>query len=87
MTLREFLLTCDPTVRTRVLLIAQLLEAIRFLNEQKIAHRDLKSNNILLDFDTDESKKNGFKYSKSDSKFFQFEKHRQDFFSVLKALK
>lgn len=85
MTLREFLLTCDPTVRTRVLLIAQLLEAIRFLNEQKIAHRDLKSNNILLDFDTDESKKidsniqnliqNFFNLKNIARIFFQYSKH------------
>jgi serine/threonine protein kinase len=37
------------------IMFGQLLEAIVFLHEQQVAHRDMKSDNILLDFD-DESK-------------------------------
>lgn len=52
MTLREYVLLHDSTsnenVHIRSVLVAQLFEAILFLYEQRVAHRDLKSDNILL---------------------------------------
>lgn len=50
--LREFL-DGDIDMRTRVLLFAQLLEAVAHLNRSGVAHRDLKSDNILIDSSSD----------------------------------
>jgi len=47
-TLREYLWN-DVSMRTRIILFAQLLEAVTHLNRSGIAHRDLKSDNILVD--------------------------------------
>lgn len=46
--LRDYLQN-DLTIRTRVILFAQLLEAVAHLNRSGIAHRDLKSDNVLVD--------------------------------------
>lgn len=50
--LRDFLEN-DVSMRTRVILFAQLLEAVAHLNLSEIAHRDLKSDNILIDTTSD----------------------------------
>lgn len=47
--LREYLDENDLDMRTRVILFAQLLEAVTHINSHDIAHRDLKSDNILVD--------------------------------------
>ena len=39
----------NPSQRVSILLLTQLLEAVAHLNIHGIAHRDLKSDNILLD--------------------------------------
>lgn len=49
MTLNEFLSNHSVDVRTRCLLFAQLLEGVAHLSAHGIAHRDLKSNNVLVD--------------------------------------
>lgn len=51
--LQHYLSNNTPSVRTSVLLLAQLLEAVVHMNMHGIAHRDLKSDNILLDIDSD----------------------------------
>lgn len=43
----------DVDMRTRIILFAQLLEAVAHLNRFGIAHRDLKSDNILIDSSLD----------------------------------
>lgn len=43
----------DMDMRTRIILFAQLLEAVAHLNRAGIAHRDLKSDNILVDTSSD----------------------------------
>lgn len=50
--LRDFL-DQDIDTRTRVIIFAQLLEAVAHLNRSGVAHRDLKSDNILIDTSTD----------------------------------
>uniref|UniRef100_A0A1B6E368 non-specific serine/threonine protein kinase n=1 Tax=Clastoptera arizonana TaxID=38151 RepID=A0A1B6E368_9HEMI len=47
--LKEFLSEKKPSIREAILLLTQLLEAITHLNKYGVAHRDLKSDNILLD--------------------------------------
>ncbi|OWF55383.1 serine/threonine-protein kinase PINK1, mitochondrial-like [Mizuhopecten yessoensis] len=49
MTLREFLAQEELSPRIRCLLLCQLLEGTVHLRQHSIAHRDLKSDNILLD--------------------------------------
>ncbi|KAL8594003.1 hypothetical protein ACOMHN_028989 [Nucella lapillus] len=49
MTLREFLAVHSVDTRSRCLLLAQLLEGTVHLGRHGIAHRDLKSDNVLLD--------------------------------------
>lgn len=46
--LREYLSRYRPSQRTCLLLVTQLLEAMLHLRNNNIAHRDLKSDNILL---------------------------------------
>ncbi|KAI4480650.1 hypothetical protein M0804_010203 [Polistes exclamans] len=48
-TLKKYLSTYNVSLRESILLLAQLLEGIAHINAQGIAHRDLKSDNILLD--------------------------------------
>lgn len=50
--LRDYL-DNELDTRTRVILFAQLLEAVAHLNRSGIAHRDLKSDNILIDSSSD----------------------------------
>ncbi|KAH7709427.1 NKF2 protein kinase [Aphelenchoides avenae] len=54
MTLREYVLTRPRNYWHGRVMFGQLLEAIVFLQEHLISHRDIKSDNILLDFDLDE---------------------------------
>lgn len=52
--LREYLDEfSDTDIRTRIILFAQLLEAVAHINRHQIAHRDLKSDNILIDATSD----------------------------------
>ncbi|XP_032689219.1 serine/threonine-protein kinase PINK1, mitochondrial [Odontomachus brunneus] len=50
-TLKQYLesRSVDGNMRVSILLLAQLLEAVAHMNANGIAHRDLKSDNILLD--------------------------------------
>ncbi|XP_063709869.1 serine/threonine-protein kinase Pink1, mitochondrial [Culicoides brevitarsis] len=48
--LRDFLNQTEVSMRDRVKIFAQLLEAVTHLNRHGIAHRDLKTDNILLDY-------------------------------------
>lgn len=47
--LKEYLKEHQPTTRTSILLLAQLLEGLVHLLQNSVAHRDLKTDNILLD--------------------------------------
>lgn len=49
----DFLTLNDVPMRTRVVMFAQLLEANAHLNRFGVAHRDLKSDNILIDASSD----------------------------------
>lgn len=51
MTLFEYLVNYRCGIRTGQICLGQLLEALVYLAQQKISHRDMKSNNILVDFD------------------------------------
>lgn len=48
MSLREYLTRHTPPDHTSLLLLTQLLEAVLHINNHNVAHRDLKSDNILL---------------------------------------
>lgn len=52
MTLHQYVKThgCSDE-GTAKLMLCQLLEGVAYLNSLNIAHRDLKSNNILVEFD------------------------------------
>lgn len=52
-TLKQYLLNHDVGRRESILLLAQLLEGVAHMNAYSIAHRDLKSDNILLDVSED----------------------------------
>lgn len=53
--LRAFLDTHQLTTRTKLLLLTQLLEAVAHISRHGIAHRDLKSDNILIELNDDDS--------------------------------
>ncbi|XP_039282658.1 serine/threonine-protein kinase PINK1, mitochondrial [Nilaparvata lugens] len=53
--LKEYLKESRPDVRKGIILLTQLLEAVAHINKHGIAHRDLKSDNILLDREAGES--------------------------------
>ncbi|XP_011633507.2 serine/threonine-protein kinase PINK1, mitochondrial [Pogonomyrmex barbatus] len=57
MTLKQYITDRNIDMRISILLLAQLLEAVAHMNANGIAHRDLKSDNILLDLseETDNS--------------------------------
>ncbi|KAL3861422.1 hypothetical protein ACJMK2_007456 [Sinanodonta woodiana] len=52
MNLHQYLQTRQPDIRTRTLLLAQLLEGVVHMGRYGIAHRDMKSDNIFLDCST-----------------------------------
>lgn len=52
-TLNEFLSNKEIPMRTRILLFAQLLEAVAHLSRYGISHRDLKSDNLLIETSPD----------------------------------
>ncbi|XP_063033032.1 serine/threonine-protein kinase PINK1, mitochondrial [Melospiza melodia melodia] len=51
-TLRQYLQENTPDVRLSTVMILQLLEGVDHLVRHGIAHRDLKSDNILVEFDS-----------------------------------
>lgn len=53
--LRNLLDTNELNTRTKILLFTQLLEAVAHINRHGIAHRDLKSDNILIEKNDDGS--------------------------------
>lgn len=52
-TLRQYLEESTPGRRQGSLMVLQLLEGVDHLCRQGVAHRDLKSDNVLLEFDSD----------------------------------
>lgn len=52
-TLRQYLEVSTPSRRQGSLMVLQLLEGVDHLCRQGVAHRDLKSDNVLLEFDSD----------------------------------
>ncbi|XP_028265817.1 serine/threonine-protein kinase PINK1, mitochondrial [Parambassis ranga] len=52
-TLRQYLAAYTPERRHASLMALQLLEGVAHLCRQGVAHRDLKSDNVLLEFDSD----------------------------------
>lgn len=50
-TLRQYLRGNSPSPRLATLMILQLLEGVDHLVQQGVAHRDLKSDNILVELD------------------------------------
>ncbi|XP_047464903.1 serine/threonine-protein kinase PINK1, mitochondrial [Mugil cephalus] len=52
-TLRQYLQVSTPSRRESSLMVLQLLEGVDHLCRQGVAHRDLKSDNVLLEFDSD----------------------------------
>ncbi|KAF4096418.1 serine/threonine-protein kinase PINK1, mitochondrial [Onychostoma macrolepis] len=50
--LRQYLGVCVPNRMQASLMLLQLLEGVDHLCKQGIAHRDLKSDNVLLEFDS-----------------------------------
>lgn len=53
--LRALLDSHKLSARTKLLLLAQLLEATAHINRHGIAHRDIKSDNILIEMNDDDS--------------------------------
>ncbi|XP_066231383.1 serine/threonine-protein kinase PINK1, mitochondrial [Saccopteryx leptura] len=52
-TLRQYLRENTPSPRLATMMILQLLEGVDHLVQQGVAHRDLKSDNILVELDAD----------------------------------
>ncbi|KAF6110706.1 PTEN induced kinase 1 [Phyllostomus discolor] len=52
-TLRQYLRENTPSPRLAAVMLLQLLEGVDHLVQQGVAHRDLKSDNILVELDTD----------------------------------
>lgn len=52
-TLRQYLELSTPGHRHGSLMVLQLLEGVDHMCRQGVAHRDLKSDNVLLEFDSD----------------------------------
>ncbi|XP_008050982.1 serine/threonine-protein kinase PINK1, mitochondrial [Carlito syrichta] len=52
-TLRQYLHMNTPSPRLATMMVLQLLEGVDHLVQQGIAHRDLKSDNILVELDAD----------------------------------
>ncbi|XP_036888923.1 serine/threonine-protein kinase PINK1, mitochondrial [Sturnira hondurensis] len=52
-TLRQYLQENSPSPRLATLMLLQLLEGVDHLVQQGVAHRDLKSDNILVELDAD----------------------------------
>lgn len=55
-TLRQYLEMSTPSRRQGTLMVLQLLEGIDHLCREGVAHRDLKSDNVLLEFDSGPNK-------------------------------
>ncbi|XP_017116243.1 uncharacterized protein LOC108138510 isoform X1 [Drosophila elegans] len=53
--LRGLLDNQELSTRTRILLLAQMLEAVNHLSRHGVAHRDLKSDNVLIELQDDTS--------------------------------
>ncbi|XP_053704348.1 serine/threonine-protein kinase PINK1, mitochondrial isoform X1 [Synchiropus splendidus] len=51
-TLRQYLQRSSPGRRQATLMVLQLLEGVDHLCTQGVAHRDIKSDNVLLEFDS-----------------------------------
>lgn len=51
-TLRQYLQEHTPSPRLATMMTLQLLEGVDHLVQQGIAHRDLKSDNILVELDS-----------------------------------
>ncbi|CAF1509130.1 unnamed protein product [Rotaria sp. Silwood1] len=54
LTLNQYIELYKPNIHERLLLFAQLLEALLYLNNHSIVHRDLKSDNLLICNETGE---------------------------------
>ena len=48
LTLKKYIELNQPTMEERLILFAQLIEALLYLNKHSIVHRDLKSDNLLI---------------------------------------
>ncbi|XP_017853192.1 uncharacterized protein LOC108607083 [Drosophila busckii] len=51
--LRGLLDASELSTRTKILLLAQMLEAVTHLSRHGVAHRDLKSDNVLIELQSD----------------------------------
>uniref|UniRef100_A0A0N5BC48 non-specific serine/threonine protein kinase n=1 Tax=Strongyloides papillosus TaxID=174720 RepID=A0A0N5BC48_STREA len=52
--LREYNKTCTGRpIRTNIVILGQLMEALSFLHKHTIAHRDIKNDNILLEYNNE----------------------------------
>ncbi|XP_030386447.1 uncharacterized protein LOC115633206 [Scaptodrosophila lebanonensis] len=55
MSLRHLLDATELSTRTKILLLAQMFEAVAHLNRHGVAHRDLKSDNVLIELNDDDT--------------------------------